>query len=146
MKKHQFRENAQALVEFALLLFLLIVMVIGVLDLGRATYYFSAVYNAAREGARYGSVHPNSGDAICTRAQPISIGMTLGCVKDNPCSSSGNDICVNKDTTNPAEAYIEVTVVYQFQPVTPLVLQAFGISTLPISSTSRMFIEGIPLN
>src|SRR5712692_5653371 len=47
------RSQAQALVEFAIALPILILVVAGVLELGRGYSYAVAVSDAARDGARY---------------------------------------------------------------------------------------------
>lgn len=54
----------QSLVEFALVLPILLLMLAGVLDLGRYYHSFILVTNAAREGARYGSMNPNDSTGI----------------------------------------------------------------------------------
>ena len=48
------RQRGQDLVEFALVLPVLLLIVIGVLDLGRVFFASIALANIAREGARYG--------------------------------------------------------------------------------------------
>lgn len=48
----QHNKRGQALVEMALLLPLLLLLVIGILEFGRAWYYKQQVNNAAREAAR----------------------------------------------------------------------------------------------
>ncbi len=47
------RSQGQALVEFAIALPILILVVAGVLELGRGYSYAVAVSDAARDGARY---------------------------------------------------------------------------------------------
>ena len=49
------RHSAQALIEFALILPVMLVMVLGGIDLGRALIYGVAVQNGAREAARLGA-------------------------------------------------------------------------------------------
>jgi hypothetical protein len=51
------------LVEFALLLPLLLVLILGAMDLGRVFYYMIVLTNAAREGANYLSRNPADGAA-----------------------------------------------------------------------------------
>ena len=51
------KPSGQSLIEFALTMPLLLLLVMGVFDLGRSIYYYSAVHNAAREGARFGAVN-----------------------------------------------------------------------------------------
>lgn len=52
------KDRGQSLVEFALALTFLILIVFGVLDLGRAFHILIAITNASREGARYLTTHP----------------------------------------------------------------------------------------
>ena len=54
----KFRSNTkkgQGAVEFALVLPVLLLLVLGLIETGRLIFYYSAVTNAAREAARYGS-------------------------------------------------------------------------------------------
>lgn len=55
-RKFQMKQavRGQELVEFALLLPVVILILFGVLDLGRAFFAAISIANAAREGARYG--------------------------------------------------------------------------------------------
>jgi len=52
------KEEGQGLVEFALILMVLILVVFGVLDLGRVFHSLITITNASREGARYLTRHP----------------------------------------------------------------------------------------
>lgn len=51
----QRQEKGQAFVEFALTLSLFLLLVLGIIEMGRLLFYYSAITTAAREGARYGS-------------------------------------------------------------------------------------------
>lgn len=51
------RERGQALVELAMLLPILLIILLGIIDFGRVFYAYVTITNAAREGARYGSLH-----------------------------------------------------------------------------------------
>src|ERR1043165_3232610 len=48
-------EGAQAIVEFALVLPILMVMLVGIFEVGRLLFIYTAVTNASREAARFGS-------------------------------------------------------------------------------------------
>jgi len=50
--------RGQGLVEFALILPILLLVLIGILEFARILFIYVNVSNAAREGARYGVVHP----------------------------------------------------------------------------------------
>lgn len=48
-------ENAQTMVEFALVFPLILVITYGIIEFGRMLWIYAAVTNSAREGARYGA-------------------------------------------------------------------------------------------
>jgi Flp pilus assembly protein TadG len=50
-------DRAQALVETALVLPLLLLLIVGLFDLGRAVWLSNTLSTAVREGTRYGVVH-----------------------------------------------------------------------------------------
>ena len=50
--------NGQSMVEFALILPLLVLFIIGIFDLGRAFFAYIAITNAAREGTRVATFWP----------------------------------------------------------------------------------------
>ncbi|MDH7488991.1 MAG: TadE/TadG family type IV pilus assembly protein [Anaerolineae bacterium] len=61
------RGRGQSLVEVALLLPVLIVLLAAVIDLGRVLDASIVLSNAARVGARFGSIHPTWYDSIRVR-------------------------------------------------------------------------------
>ena len=54
-KKKQAGERGQGFVEFSLALPILLILVLGVVEVGRLLFTFVAVTTSSREGARYGS-------------------------------------------------------------------------------------------
>jgi Flp pilus assembly protein TadG len=58
IRQHNRSERGQTLLEFALVLPFLMVLGVGVIDVGRAIYYTIAVNNAAAAGVEYGSKDP----------------------------------------------------------------------------------------
>jgi Flp pilus assembly protein TadG len=69
------RSRGQGLAEFALVLPIFMVMLIGMVDLGRAIWANNSVANAAREAARFASVHGGSCEDLTS----------TGCVAANYC-------------------------------------------------------------
>jgi Flp pilus assembly protein TadG len=110
--KYKRREKGQSLLEFALILPVLIIMLAGVLDLGRLYYAYVAVTDAAAEGASYAAIHPgeDTRDAVFRRAQEASGAL----VQIDP-----NLVEVNCPTIA-SGAPITVTVSYSFTVATPL--------------------------
>ncbi len=51
-------EKGQSMVEFAFSLVILLILVVGIADLGRALYTYLSLRDGAQEGALYGSVTP----------------------------------------------------------------------------------------
>jgi Flp pilus assembly protein TadG len=60
---HKGTRRGQALVEFALALPLFILLVVGIVDGGRLVFINNSLSEAARDGARWGSVQGRSADA-----------------------------------------------------------------------------------
>lgn len=56
------RTRGQALVEFALIIPIFLLLVFGLVDLGRAVFISNSLAEAARDGARYGSVQARAYD------------------------------------------------------------------------------------
>ena len=111
--KHSRREKGQSLLEFALILPVLLIVLAGVLDLGRIYYSYIAVTDAAAEGATYAAMYPqvSDRDEVFQRAQEASRGLVQ---IDNS--------MVEVDCPSVASgAPVTVTVSYSFTVATPLI-------------------------
>ena len=68
-------QRSQALIEFALVSPVLLLLLFGIVDIGRAVFYFDTVHHAAREGARTAvrasNVLPTNADVLATVASQI---------------------------------------------------------------------------
>jgi Flp pilus assembly protein TadG len=72
-KIHETRvENGQSMVEFAFGMVILVIILVGIVDLGRAFFIFMALRDAAQEGAVYGSICPEDVAKIEERVRSIS--------------------------------------------------------------------------
>ena len=147
--------RGQALVEFALVLPLIVLMFMGVFDLGRGIFAYNEVSNAAREGTRTGIVNQNLSDIRArAAAQAVSLGIPAaqptGCpALDGPPTDPAG-ICVTlltpdlsaACTTPPTVGCVaDVTVKYTYQPITPIIGTLIG--SLTLVSTSREPIESV---
>jgi len=96
--ERQERIRGQSLVEFALCLSLLILILLGIFDLGRAFHAYIIITNAAREGAYYGSMHPLDSSGIRARVIGEAQGSKVTLADENISISSsglsGTPICV----------------------------------------------------
>jgi len=77
-------ERSQALIEFALVSPVLLLLLFGVIDLGRAIFYYDTLNHAAREGAR---VAARASDQLPTNADVLSVvtAQMLGVPVTQPC-------------------------------------------------------------
>ena len=66
------REEAQSLVEFAISLVLLLILLAGVVDIGRAFFTFISLRDAVQEGASYGVAFPTHCTQIKERIKHTS--------------------------------------------------------------------------
>jgi len=119
------RERGDGLVELAIILPVLMLMLIAILDLGRAVYAYSVVANCAREGARYGVIYPDSTSAIVAVVHNAAVGL-------DPAQMT---VAVDR----PGASTIQVDVQYKFTIVTPLLSQVLGGSTLTLHSKATMY-------
>jgi Flp pilus assembly protein TadG len=72
-------ERGQNLVELALVMFFVLVpLLAGVADLGRAFYSYIAITNGAREGARYGARHFGQ-DPLNPSIEDIAVSEAMSC-------------------------------------------------------------------
>src|SRR5437016_3105931 len=80
MRTHRQRaertQRGQAVVEFALVMPVLLLLLAGAVDLGNGFQTYIALTNAAREGAHYGI---NYSSGVCTRVQQVLPGLSVTC-------------------------------------------------------------------
>jgi Flp pilus assembly protein TadG len=103
------KSRGQSLVEVALVLPILVMLLLGLLDFGRAYYTIVALRDAADEGASYGATNPNDEYGIKLRAAEAS--RALVNIQEGDVSVSAP----NKATGEP----ITVTVTVQLVLYTP---------------------------
>jgi Flp pilus assembly protein TadG len=124
-------ERGSSLVEMALVGLLLLTMVAGIVDLGRAYGNHVTILNASREGARYGSRFPfdRAGIAQAVRQEAANSGLPVGDISTSVAGLNGM-----------AGQPIGVTVHYD----SPTILGALiGRPHITVQATTRMVIFGI---
>lgn len=149
MSRLRRRSRGQSLVEFSLLLPVLIVILLGLLDLGRAVYAYNAVSEAARNGARVAIVNQTYAD-ICSVAagRAVALGLPTACAANGNPGTQGVWITnASTGTVVPCTAINckqSVKVTYQFRAITPVIGAILG--PINISSTSTVPVENPCLN
>ncbi len=140
-------EKGQALVEFALLVPIFLILMFAIVDFGMGFHSWITVTNSAREGARLGAVSATA-DAIEIRVrqtadlinEDVKMTVTVGCGPSSdppptdPCPTQAGDSVV-------------VKVDYEYNLITPLASLVNFLSgdilgpTLTLSSTAEMRLE-----
>lgn len=69
-------ERGQSLLELAILFPVLLLILLGILDVGRLYMTMVAIHDAAAEGASYAASHPSQTDQIQQRAAESSTALT----------------------------------------------------------------------
>jgi len=121
-------ERGQDLVEYALLLPIFFLIIMGIFDLGRVVYSYSALQNSVREGARYGIIYPDDHAGIESIVQQKSVGLDLS--------------ALTVSTSYPDDETIRVGATFRFQIITPIIGALFGSDGIMLGSQSTMHIEG----
>ena len=118
-------QRGAALVEFSLVAGIVILLTISIFQFGFVYFAISNLNNAARDGARYGSVHPNDASLIMTNVVSHLTFAGNSQVQIQVTYPDGN--------TN-TDSRITVTLQYTIPSFTPL----FGSRSITHSSTMRI--------
>lgn len=146
---HRSRSDyGQSLVELAFVLPLFLMLIFGLIDLGRGIYALNTVSNAARIGARLGvvdqSVDPLAGVyEIQKVAAHQAVGLGVADTNVVVSFEDPNNPGVWCSTNCPVDVgwIVRVKVPYQFTAAVPAIGQLVG--SFQISSTSEMRIERV---
>jgi Flp pilus assembly protein TadG len=167
--RFSYSRRGQAIVETALLLPILMLLVMGSADLGRVFYYSIAVTNAAREAARQGTYYDpvtssNAFDdypdvlAAATRDVPGDVTLSTPAISPQHClpgqPSSWSPYYPTQPNTgyvficfdgNDAQATaatqtVRVTILYNFEPVTPLA-SVVGAGSVQVEASTTMQVQ-----
>lgn len=134
-------ERGQALVEFALILPILLILLLGILDFGRAVAAYNSVSNGARSGARVAIVNQDL-DAIRDAVEAEAFGLSDVDVAFEENAEGVPDCPVTSGPCCPQlGCVIQVTVSTEYVPATPIFSQLVG--SITVSSDSRLPIERV---
>lgn len=160
------RDDAQSLVEFALIVPMLLILVFGVIDFGMGLRAYISMAAATREGARYAVVGTPPGTftsggagecngtttttAVGKVCQTIS-GLNLTNVQNvkvESCTPASTPVCTTATSANmlPGNS-VRITADYQYHYITPVkaLINFFSAGALTnyltINSTTEMRIE-----
>jgi len=150
MRTKKFQQRGQSFVEMALIMPILLILLGGVVDLGRGFIILVAVENAAGEGALYGAVHPecltsDHASTICQGTESVAgrVREEGRPVIDLTEANSEVSIAIDGDAPIVAGSTLLVTVVHTYAPLTPLGHILWG-DTASVEATARQEILSPP--
>lgn len=127
--KVQRGERGQSLVELALSLTVILLLLAGAVDFSMAYFSFSAMQDAAQEGALYGSVNPNDEDGIITRVRSAS---------SNPVDLADTtlvDVFVTVDEGACEGDDVKVEVIYDYPVSMPFIGAIIGSQQITLNAS-----------
>ncbi|WP_318503657.1 TadE family protein [Bacillus sp. T3] len=143
-------DKGQALVEFALVVLLFVLLVIGIYDFGRAFHAYHTIDHVGRETARMVSVEKSKGglsnDEIRTYAENIATGIDKDALTVSP------PVYETVNYTNAAGnaeeiEIVKITISYQLQLYFPIIGAIYDEDgsptaiTITLTDTTKMRVE-----
>ncbi len=119
------------MVEFALSIVFFLILLAGVIDLGRLMFVFIELNDAAEEGTIYGALNPVDTSGIENRVRSYA---------DRPVDlsdTSAVQVTINTIGASCAGNSVQVTVSYDFALATPFLGTIIGSQTIPIDVNAQ---------
>jgi len=127
-------QGGQSLVEFALALPVLLLILLGLADFGRAFYYTTAIANAARAGAEYAARNAGAGATVGTITNKVCNETGFYAYQPNP-SAPPCPLAVTVSPSPPVAGGgdVTVTVTYDFNLLSAyLVSRITNVNPIPL--------------
>jgi len=150
------KNRGQTLIEFALLIPILFILIMGLFDVGRAIFYYAVLNTAVREGTRYAIVqsdcdyrsNPNDCSSSYLDSYPLNCDSAQSLANINICSVieeklftiaelSSISIVIDHPDANTNDPKISIDITYLFSPITPG-LGLIGDITMQVNSVMLM--------
>lgn len=126
-------QEGQNIVEFALVVPLIVLMLVGIVEFGRGMNAFVTLSEAAREGARAG-IYTTATDVAIRTAVRSQTAATLGQIPDA-------DIAISPGEPRTSGDRLSVTVNYDFVPATPIFSTILGGGVLNLRAQAKMKVQ-----
>lgn len=144
------RERGVSLPETALVTGVLLALLFGIVDFGRAIYTYAFVAQLARQGARWAIVRGSQcsqldhcsaeSSDVQTYVQSLSLGATSGSKISVAATWPPGSCPAGAASTNAPGCTVVVTVTYPFKFMMPY-MPGGSLATINMSSTSQMVIS-----
>jgi len=123
---HRPRDGGQSMVEFALILPVFVLMLVGLFDVGRAVYAYNTINNAAREAGRLAIVDQYEDHVLDEAVQAAS---GVGVDRDDitvEYELPDGSACTHVGDNDIVKCVAVVTVPYEYEAATPLIGRIIG--------------------
>ncbi len=120
----RYQQRGVTVVELALILTVLLLIIFGTMELGRAVWYYNTLGYAAREGTRFAAVNGSTsgsapGPRLYTEVDPLVKAKVVAAATGLALSAS--NVTVTWSPNNRPVSTVSVTVTKNFVPATPFV-------------------------
>jgi len=123
-------QRGQSLVEAALGFPLLMLLFFGIIEFSLVVFTYNTLSNAAREGARYGTMHPNDAAGMATAARSLTTAIQ--------CGGAGMSV----SSSLPTADTVRVDVDCDAPLLTQMIATALGgTGTIPLHASATMQVE-----
>jgi Flp pilus assembly protein TadG len=138
-------ERGQSLLEFAAVVPIFLLVVMGVIDFGVGLKSWIQVTNAAREAARFGAVYCSQGDIDGTPVSDLVVDRAVESATGLELDTANISVSANCDAGHATES-LSVSIEYDYEMISPIGgMMSFlggGIpSTITLTSSADMRIE-----
>ncbi|TFE28635.1 TadE family protein [Cohnella luojiensis] len=121
-------QKGQSLVEFALLLPLLLLLICGIVDLGRLLFAFVSLNMTAQEAVRLGGLGKDDMEIVSYARNHVRVG-----------DASELEVTISPEqSTRKSGGNVTVTLTYSLPLITPLMTQIIPDPVLSANSTIRV--------
>ena len=124
-------QRGSAIVEFTLVALMFFTLVFGLVEFGRALFAYSTISSAAREGARYASVHGSESK------QPATAADLSAYVQGKAVGLHDVAVVVGWAPNNEPGGAVKVQVYYTFKSLLPRLL---AVKTIRLHSTATLVV------
>jgi Flp pilus assembly protein TadG len=125
-RRFRSRRRGQAIVEFALVVPIFLILVFGILEYAFYVKNAITIANAAREGARYATVGKTTTDIqgrVIQEAKPLTVASnSVSCEFSTDNGATYQTLAdANSKNTAPVGSLIRITVTYRHKPLTGVI-------------------------
>jgi Flp pilus assembly protein TadG len=129
------------MIEFSLVFLIFLVLVVGLMEIGRAVWMYTTIAHATRRGARYAALHGSSNPVLDGGDNDVTDTEIANRVKANVIGLDTTKIVVSAPVWTPDRSrgsVVELTVTYPFELVTGNLIVSQ--KSLALKSTTRVLV------